>query len=219
MITNRKFTLAIGTARPVVLQVRVMSPFFIFLSQMKSTVRRLSSRLTRSPISVSVGCPLPPSGLRYDSGAYAVWKKNKGHRTRYMVAFWSLLRQPVLWQSHHHRLTPPPPPSKPSSVMRTWTRFLSPRTHSAVPIPPVTIAHKGFKNGFRSLTLKDPLTLVCLHTPTHVPRLSLSLGPPLSPLPRLQAVPINFTSLLNTSWLSSDSEPQNHCVFLPSHCS
>lgn len=198
MINNRKFTLATGTARSVVLGVRVMSPFFIFLSQIKSTVRHLSSRLTRSPISVNVGCPLLPSGLRYDSGAYAVRKKNKGHRARYMVAFWSLLRQPVLWQRHHHRLIPPSPPSKPSSVTRQGS--LVPRTHRAVPIWPVAIARKGFKNGFRSLIVKDPLTLERLHTPTRVPHRSLSPGPPLPPLPSLQSVPISFTSLEVYFW-------------------
>lgn len=42
-----------------VLGAQQMSPFFIFLSQIQSTGRLLSPKVTRSPVSVNWRCPVP----------------------------------------------------------------------------------------------------------------------------------------------------------------
>lgn len=73
---------------------------FIFLSQIKSTVRLLSLRLTRSPILVNLGCPLPPFMLAL-WGLHSPEEEQKA-QTRYMGAFWYLHRKLVLLAELHH---------------------------------------------------------------------------------------------------------------------
>lgn len=89
----------------MVLRVQAMSPPIIFLSQIKSTGQLLSSRLTRSPTSVNLGCPFPPYNV-LEFRAHVVQIRSKGHEARYMVAYWSLSRQLGLMAGSPPPLTP-----------------------------------------------------------------------------------------------------------------
>lgn len=85
-----------------------MSPFFIFLSQIKSTVRLLSSRLTRSPISVNLGCPLPPSDCIMTLGPRQS-RSAKGTKLGTWWLFDPCAGRQFYWQNHHHPPTTPAP--------------------------------------------------------------------------------------------------------------